>query len=106
VPCIFCAPETALENDRLLPQRRLPASSAGRGRRLCPLPGGFLCYMGFVVLMGSRARRARIHDRRSGRMPPGKSARAQASGGTFSGRHPERPSAFGSRAPPWSLRVG
>ena len=44
VPCIFCAPSVALENSRPRPQRRLPASSAGRGRRPCPLPGGFLCF--------------------------------------------------------------
>lgn len=44
VPCLFCAPERTLEKDRPRPQRRLPASSTGRGRRPCPLPGGFLCF--------------------------------------------------------------
>ena len=55
VPCLFCAPERTLEKDRPRPQRRLPASSAGRGRRHCPLPGGFLCYVGLFALMGRRA---------------------------------------------------
>ena len=45
-PAFSARHKLALEKSRPRPQRRLPASSAGRGRRHCPLPGGFLCFIG------------------------------------------------------------
>ena len=45
-PAFSARHKLALEKSRPRPQRRLPASSAGCGRRHCPLPGGFLCFIG------------------------------------------------------------
>ena len=91
------------------PQRGKVARRAGWGDFLYGRVGGLPVYRLHRVTDTMKCVRlpdALGQDWSSGCLPPGKSARANASDGTFSGRRPELLSVFGSRAPPWSLRVG
>ena len=91
------------------PQRGKVARRAGWGDFLYGRVGGLPVYRLHRVTDTMNCVRlpdALGQDWSSGCLPPGKSARANASDGTFSGRRPELLSVFGSRAPPWSLWVG